>query len=89
MDSHRVDDVEFRIIEAPSPEPRRSPRRGFVAVAAVLVTCGLGLGGSALANSKQPAASPSFHDSSYRQHGGCHHGGARSHDAAPNSTLRY
>jgi hypothetical protein len=89
VDSDRFDDVEFRIIEAPSPEPRRSRRRGFVALGAVLLTCGLGLGGSALADSKSPATSPSLHDASFPHHGGCHHGGARSRDAAPSSTLRY
>ena len=90
MEPDRFDDVAFRMIEEPSPGPRRSRRRGFVAAGAVLAACGLGLGGSALADSSNPAPrAPSFHDASFRHHGGCHHGGRWSRDAAPSSTLRY
>jgi hypothetical protein len=89
VEPDRFDDVDFQMIEEPSPGPRRPRRRGMVAAGAVLVACGLGLGGSALADSNN-AASPgpaSFHSSGHR--GGCHHGLHRSHDAAPSSTLRY
>jgi hypothetical protein len=92
VESDRFDDVEFRMIEEPSPPPRRPRRRGLVAAGAVLTACALGLGGSALADSNNPAASrpaakPSFHDTSFRHHGGCHHGDRyRSHDSAPTST---
>lgn len=91
MEPDRFDDVDFRMIEEPSPAPRRPRRRGMVAAGAVLIACGLSLGGSALADSGRPAASApaSFHDTSFRQHGGCHHGLHRSPDAAPSSTLRY
>ena len=91
MEPGRFDDVDFRMIEEPSPGPRRRRRRGMVAAGAVLVACGLGLGGSALADSNRSAAPApaSFHDTSFRHHGGCHHGLHRSRDAAPSSTLRY
>lgn len=91
MEPDRFDDVDFRMIEEPSPAPRRPRRRGMVAAGAVLIACGLGLGGSALADSGNPAgpAPASFHDTSFRPHGGCHHGAARSRDAAPSATLRY
>jgi hypothetical protein len=71
VESDRFDDVDFRMIEAPSPGPPRRGRRGLIAVAAVLATCGLGLGGSAFADSREsaaPAAKPHF-----GHHGGCHH----------------
>ena len=91
MEPDRFDDVDFRMIEEPSPGPRRPRRRGMVAAGAVLVACGLGLGGSAFADSNHSAARApvSFHDSSLRQHGGCHHGLHQSRDAAKSSTLRY
>jgi hypothetical protein len=89
VEPDRFDDVDFRMIEEPAPGPRRPRRRGMVAAGAVLVACGLGLGGSALADSNNAAAPApaSFH--SFGHSGGCHHGLHRSHDAAPSSALRY
>jgi hypothetical protein len=96
----RFDDVEFRIVEAPEPAPRRR-RRGFAVVAAVLVAGGLAAGASALASSDEPAATPAakptkvFHtsdgDRSLRRGHGCRHGGKRDHSrrSAPDTALQY
>jgi hypothetical protein len=88
VESDRFDDVDFRMIEAPTPPPRCPRRRGLVAAGAVLVACGLGLGASAFADSgSPPAAKPSLvGDKQLRHHGGCHHGFRHQPDS---SSLRY
>ena len=96
MDSDHFDDVEFKIVEAPEPAPRRR-RRGVAVIAAVLVAGGLAAGASALASSDEPAAAtPSakpkvFHTSGgdrslHRGHGCKRHHGRRS---APDTALRF
>jgi hypothetical protein len=80
VESDRFDDVGVEFLESPEPPPRR-PRRGLMAVTAVIVAAGLGLGASALANSDDPTprapAKTTFksHDGSFRHHGhGCRKG---------------
>jgi hypothetical protein len=98
VEPDRFDDVEFRIVDAPEPAPRR---RGLAAIATLVVAGGMAAGATALASSDEPAArAPAaqpkvFHTSDgirdARRGHGCLHGGGRHHNrrAAPDTALRY
>jgi hypothetical protein len=79
MPPDRFDDVEFRIIDAPEPRPRRS-RRWLAAGAATLLAVGaLAAGASALTGGDDPApptAKPPANGVRFEHHrlGGHHHG---------------
>jgi hypothetical protein len=96
----RFDDVEFKIVEAPEPAPRRR-RRGVAVIAAVLVAGGLAAGASALASPDEPTAAPSAKPNAIRTfdgdrslrrgHHGCRRGEKGDHGrrSAPDTALRY
>jgi len=80
----RFDDVEFEILEAPQPAPRRR-RRGLALAASLMVAGGLALGASALASSDDPepvapAAPPAAKKWDGRHHHGCRKGEGRRFD---------
>src|SRR3954452_4430472 len=80
MPPDRFDDVEFRIIDAPEPRPRRG-RRWVAAGAATLLAAGaLSAGASALTGgddaptaASPPAPDSQVHPGSGRHRHGCHH----------------
>jgi hypothetical protein len=94
----RFDDVDFEILEAPQPAPRRR-RRGLALAASLMIAGGLALGASALASSDDPApvapAAPSKATKwDGRGHDGCRKGERRWHrdrdrDSVENLGLRY
>ena len=95
----RFDDVEFEILEAPQPAPRRR-RRGLALVASAMVVGGLALGASALASSDDPEpaapATPAKATKFDGRHGdGCRKGERRWHrdrdrgDSVESLGLRY
>jgi hypothetical protein len=95
MPPDRFDDVEFRIIDAPEPRPRRGRRWLAAGVATVLAVGALAAGASALTGGEDtpPAAAPPTSDTpfhhGFRQGGhGCHHhdGGSRWSGHAPDAS---
>jgi hypothetical protein len=95
MPPDRFDDVEFRIIDAPEPRPRRGRRWVAAGAATVLAVGALAAGASALTGGEDspPAAAPptrpmpSFHSSGHQRHG-CHHhdGNSGWHSYAPDAS---
>jgi hypothetical protein len=81
MPPDRFDDVEFRIIDAPEPRPRRGRRWAAAGAATVLAVGALAAGASALTGGDDtpPAAAPPTKDTQQFHHRfghrghGCHH----------------
>jgi hypothetical protein len=81
MPPDRFDDMEFRIIDAPEPGPRRGRRWVAAGAATILAVGALAAGASALTggdDATPPAAAPPATDTQFH-HGfrdhrhGCHH----------------
>jgi hypothetical protein len=95
MPPDRFDDVEFRIVDAPEPGPRRGRRWVAAGAATVLAVGALAAGASALTGGEDapPAASPpanstQFHRGFGHHRYGCHHhdGGSGSSRYAPDAS---
>jgi hypothetical protein len=75
----RFDDVDYEILEAPQPAPRRR-RRGLALVASAMIAGGLALGASALASSDDPEPVAPATPSKATKWDGRHHHGCRKGD---------
>jgi hypothetical protein len=96
MPPDRFDDVEFRIIDAPEPRPRRSRRWVAAGAATVLAVGALAAGASALTGGEDapptaapPAGHTQFHHGLGHHRYGCHHhdgGGSGWSRSAPDAS---
>ncbi len=84
MPPDRFDDVEFRIIDAPEPGPRRGRRWVAAGAATVLAVGALAAGASALTGGGDtpPAATPPAKGGQFHQRFGHHGHGCHHHDGS-------
>jgi hypothetical protein len=94
VEPDRFDDVDFSILEAPEPAPRRR-RRGLAVAAGLVAAAGLAAGATALASqgdsTPPPAAAPTISISHGHRGGLCLREGGRHHSRQSHrdSSVRY